>query len=85
MVEPYYYAVDPDGDHDPWTLTWSSYVESETPPSIYSGNLNLKFIDILPSYKVSEIYDARLYKLIKHLANAILPADAVKDVINAQS
>ena len=85
IVEPYYYAVDPDGDHDPWTLTWSSYVESETPPSIYSGNLNLKFIDILPSYKVSEIYDAGLYKLIKHLANAILPADAVKDVINAQS
>ena len=85
IIEPYYYAEDIDGDHDPWTLTWVSTDESETSPSIYSGNLNLKFIDILPSYKVSEIYDATTYRLIKYLAKAILPADAVKDVINAQS
>lgn len=84
IVEPYYYALDPNGDRDPWTLTWLSD-NNDKAPTLHSGNLNLKFIDIRPSYRVDAISDPVTYLLLKHLAKVLLPADGVRDVINAQN
>lgn len=64
----------------PWDLSWEAVQQGDTSePVLHSGNLNLKYIDIMPSYRHNETYDTEIYRCLIQLQKILFPTDATKD------
>ncbi len=75
----YYYAADVDGSHDPWNLTWVAVDTSYEPvPVVESGSLDLRFIDLFPSYS-SDLQPVTTNVALKRAMEALYPTDSIKD------
>ena len=75
----YYYANDPDGSHDPWTLKWKSAASENSPiPIIESGALDLRYIDLFPSYS-SDLHVVADDRTLRQAMIALFPSDTIRD------
>ena len=75
----YYYANDPDGSHDPWTLKWKSVSSDNNPvPELLNGMLDLRYIDLFPSYS-SDLHVVADDRALRQAMIALFPVDAIRD------
>lgn len=71
---------DSTGQQDPWHMTWAAVDTGDASvPLLQSGNLNLKYIDLMPSYRTNETYSSDLYNCLRAIVNSLFAVDAIKD------
>lgn len=76
----YYFAIDNDGNDDPWNLVWNKgTLGTGNNPKLKDGKLNLRFIDIDPSYTEVPYSDINQYKSILQVMKGLFPEDSTKD------
>ena len=76
----YFYAIDDDGTKDPWELHWVRGIDGiGAVPSLRVHELNLRFIDIDPSYADVAYKDLEHRKCILQIMKGLLPEDPIKD------
>lgn len=74
-------------DYDPWYLIWES-VDDSVVPVFTSNALDLRYIDIYPSYRTYDL-DAvggyvDKYKLMVDIISTIFPTDTIQDGVTIQ-
>ena len=82
----YYYATDPTGMNDPWELEWNLELDGEGNPidinqkipKIDSGNIDLRYLDLFPSYS-SDLHFVVKDVVLKQAMRALFPVDDVTD------
>lgn len=74
-------------DYDPWNLMWES-VSAYKVPYMSSKSLDLRYIDLYPSYKTYDLEAgtgyASKYKLLVDIIDTVLPSDTVQDGVTIQ-
>lgn len=82
----YYYANDPTGTKDPWDLEWHFVVDddgvpldkNQSLPSFESGAIDLRYLDLFPSYS-SDLHMVANDITLRQAMKALFPIDSVKD------
>lgn len=82
----YYYAIDPDGSKDPWTLQWHYVLDedgvpvdkNQSLPVFEVGVIDLRYLDLFPSYS-SDLHAVMDDIVLRQAMKALFPIDSVQD------
>ena len=82
----YYYAKDPDGTKNPWELEWEYVLDAngspvdaaQSLPVVTSGSVDLKYMDLFPSYS-SDLKLVMNDITLRQAMRALFPVNDIKD------
>ena len=72
-----YYAYHREG-YSPWNLAWTKGEAQAPVPNLTYGGIDLRFIDILPSY-TSDLHDVPNDIMLRRCIEVLTPHDSIQD------